>query len=82
MKIYIYIIVMLILFNIATIALTYLSEKRIDVYFSIDFLIYLIVTEILMPFKKKYRNRVNIIIIILLIIFIYIVARRVIEILT
>jgi len=82
MKLYLYIIVMLILFNTATIMLTYLSEKRIDVYFSIYLLIYLIITEILMPFKRKYRSRVNIIITICLIIFAYIVAKRVMEILS
>lgn len=61
--------------------LRYVGESRIDVYFSLSLLIYLITTEIILPFKRKYRRTLSIIIGILIVIFMIIVARRIIEIL-
>jgi len=80
-KIAIYVITTLTLFCIATSMLYYVGERRIDVYFSLYLLIYMITTEIILPIKKKYRRYVNVIIGVLFTIFLVIVARRVIEIL-
>ena len=81
MRASIYVISTLVLFCISTIMLYYVGEKRLDVYFSIYLLIYMITTEIILPIKRRYRKYVNIFIAILFVIFMVLITRRVIEIL-
>jgi len=76
-----YVLVTLLIMVIKNLWLKYVGESRIDVYFSLSLLIYLITTEIILPFKRKYRRTLSIIIGILIVIFMIIVARRIIEIL-
>jgi len=76
-----YVLVTLLIMVIKNLWLRYVGESRIDVYFSLSLLIYLITTEIILPFKRKYRRTLSIIIGILIVIFMIIVARRIIEIL-
>ncbi|RLF34849.1 MAG: hypothetical protein DRN03_06190 [Thermoplasmata archaeon] len=80
-KVTIYVMLTLTLFCITTTMLYYVGERRIDVYFSLYLLIYMITTEIVLPVKRKYRKYVNVIIGVLFAIFLVIVARRVMEIL-
>ena len=76
-----YVLITLLIMVIKNLWLKYVGESRIDVYFSLSLLIYLITTEIVLPFKRKYRRTLSIIIGILIVIFMIIVARRIIEIL-
>ena len=76
-----YVLVTLLIMVIKNLWLKYVGESRIDVYFSLSLLIYLITNEIDLPFKRKYRRTLSIIIGILIVIFMIIVARRIIEIL-
>ena len=80
-KLTVYVLVTLLIMVIKNLWLRYVGESRIDVYFSLSLLIYLITTEIILPFKRKYRRTLSIIIGILIVIFMIIVARRIIEIL-
>jgi len=61
--------------------LAYVGETRLDAYYSVILLFYLISTELLLPVKPRYRRRVALIEAVLVAIFIVIVARRVMEVL-
>ena len=76
-----YIIVTTTLFLLSILMLAYVGETRLDVYYSVILLFYLISTELLLPVKPIYRKRVALIEAVLVAIFMVIVARRIMEIL-
>jgi len=76
-----YIIVTTTLFLLSILMLAYVGETRLDVYYSVILLFYLISTELLLPVKPRYRRRVALIEAVLVAIFMVIVARRVMEVL-
>jgi len=80
-KLNIYILVTITLFLLSVPILAYVGETRLDVYYSTNLLLYLISTELLLPFKPKYRRRIALIESVLVALFIVIVAKRIIEIL-
>jgi len=76
-----YVLTSLALMLSSTVILFSIGESRLDVYYSISTLIYLITVELLLPVKERYRRRVYLVEAVLVSIFFIIVAFRVAEIL-
>ncbi len=76
-----FLVVALALMLLADVSLYAVGERRLDVYYSLSVLAYLITAELLLPAKEAVRRRVHLVEAVLVAIFFIIVARRVAEVL-